>query len=95
MKSLRILSLIVLLSMFEKLSVWSQGVIVYKKDGSKTIYPYEQVDSIVTFDYDDDLQNVTEGVRTFTPVGDRGHLPGGAGALQNQFRQSGRRRERR
>jgi formylglycine-generating enzyme required for sulfatase activity len=69
MKSLRILSLIVLLSMFETLSVWSQGVIVYKKDDSKTIFPYEQVDSIVTFDYDDDLQNVTEGVRTFTVNG--------------------------
>ena len=29
--------------------VWSQGVILYMKDGSKSVFPYEAIDSIVTY----------------------------------------------
>ena len=29
--------------------VWSQGIILYMKDGSKSVFPYEAIDSIVTY----------------------------------------------
>ena len=50
----------------------AQGVVVYKKDGSKIKVPYEQLDSISTYDYDDvpGGGDVTPGEpRTFTVNG--------------------------
>lgn len=41
-------SVIALLAVFS-LSVFSQGIIVYKKDGTKVIHSYTEVDSIVTY----------------------------------------------
>ena len=41
-------SVIALLAVFS-LSVFSQGIIVYKKDGTKVIHFYTEVDSIVTY----------------------------------------------
>ena len=48
-------SVIALLAVFS-LSVYSQGIIVYKKDGTKVVHSYTEVDSIVTFD-----KNIPEG----------------------------------
>lgn len=48
-------SVIALLAVFS-LSVFSQGIIVYKKDGTSVGYSYNDVDSIVTFD-----KNISEG----------------------------------
>lgn len=47
-------SMTVLLTVFS-LSVFSQGIIVYKKDGTKVVCFYSEVDSIVTFN------NISEG----------------------------------
>ena len=41
-------SVIALLAVFS-LSVFSQGIIVYKKDGTKVVHSYTEVDSIVTY----------------------------------------------
>ena len=41
-------SVIALLAVFS-LSVYSQGIIVYKKDGTKVVHSYTEVDSIVTY----------------------------------------------
>lgn len=48
-------SVIALLAVFS-LSVFSQGIIVYKKDGTKVVHSYTEVDSIVTFN-----KNIPEG----------------------------------
>ena len=48
-------SVIALLAVFS-LSVYSQGIIVYKKDGTKVVHSYTEVDSIVTFN-----KNIPEG----------------------------------
>ena len=40
-----------------ELPLMAQGVIVYKKDGSKVKYPYETIDSIVTYNYDDVIED--------------------------------------
>lgn len=56
-----------------ELPLMAQGVIVYKKDGSKVKYPYETIDSIVTYNYDDVIDDeVKDEVgenRTFTVNG--------------------------
>ena len=31
----------------------AQGVVVFKKDGSRVVFPYETIDSIVTYNYDE------------------------------------------
>lgn len=31
----------------------AQGVVVFKKDGTRVVYPYEAIDSIVTYNYDE------------------------------------------
>ena len=41
------------LAMFAILATNAQGIIVYKTDGSKIKVPYEKLDSIDTYDYDD------------------------------------------
>lgn len=45
--------LAVLLLLFIGLPIMAQGVIVYKKNGAFEKFPYEQIDSIVTYNYDD------------------------------------------
>ena len=35
----------------------AQGVIVYQKDGTKVKYPYELIDSIVTYNYGEDVED--------------------------------------
>lgn len=72
MKQFRMLGRLLLLCLFCSFSMtaFSQGVIVYKTDGTKVKFPYEQVDSIVTYNYDEDPGsgdgNDTPGVnRTF------------------------------
>lgn len=32
----------------------AQGVVVFKKSGERVVYPYEEIDSIVTYNYDED-----------------------------------------
>lgn len=32
----------------------AQGVVVFKKSGGRVVYPYEEIDSIVTYNYDED-----------------------------------------
>ncbi|MBQ3239348.1 MAG: hypothetical protein IJA98_09865 [Bacteroidaceae bacterium] len=39
------------------LPMMSQGVIVYQKDGTKVKYPYEQIDSIVTYNNGEDAED--------------------------------------
>lgn len=43
----------VLLAISAGLPIMAQGVIVYKKNGTFEKFPYEQIDSIVTYNYDD------------------------------------------
>lgn len=52
-----------------ELPLMAQGVIVYKKDGSKVKYPYETIDSIVTYNYDDVIEDEVSENRTFTVNG--------------------------
>lgn len=52
-----------------ELPLMAQGVIVYKKDGSKVKYPYETIDSIVTYNYDDVIEDEVGENRTFTVNG--------------------------
>ena len=52
-----------------ELPLMAQGVIVYKKDGSKVKYPYEAIDSIVTYNYDDVIEDEVGENRTFTVNG--------------------------
>lgn len=61
-------SMTVLLAVFS-LSVFSQGVIVYKKDGTKVTYPYETVDSIVTYNLNENVDDSNNGNGTFTVNG--------------------------
>ena len=35
------------------LSSMAQGVVVFQKDGTRVVYPYEAIDSIVTYNYDE------------------------------------------
>ncbi|MGN1242561.1 MAG: formylglycine-generating enzyme family protein [Alloprevotella sp.] len=35
----------------------AQGVVVFKKDGTRVVYPYEAIDSIVTYNYDETPPN--------------------------------------
>ncbi len=52
------------------MTAWSQGVIVYKKDGGTVKYPYEMVDSIVTYNYDDEVDTgAVSNNRIFTVNG--------------------------
>lgn len=39
------------------LPLMAQGVIVYQKDGTKVKFPYELVDSIVTYNYGEDVED--------------------------------------
>ena len=49
--------------------VIAQGVIVYKKEGTRVKYPYETIDSIVTYNYDDVIEDEVGEKRTFTVNG--------------------------
>ena len=51
-------------------TVNAQGIVVCKKDGSKIRVPYEQLDSIATYDYSDGQGDVLDGEnRVFTVNG--------------------------
>ena len=52
-----------------ELPLMAQGVIVYKKDGTKVKYSYETIDSIVTYNYDDVIEDEVGENRTFTVNG--------------------------
>lgn len=58
-----------LIMAFCELPLMAQGVIVYKKDGSRVKYPYETIDSIVTYNYDDVIEDEMGENRTFTVNG--------------------------
>lgn len=47
-----------LLLAFGVLASYAQGVVVYKKDGTKVRVPYEMLDSISTYDYGDTSETV-------------------------------------
>lgn len=49
------LSIILLLAVFAASALMSmaQGVVVFKKGGSRVVFPYEEIDSIVTYNYDE------------------------------------------
>lgn len=44
----------VLLAAVFSLPVWSQGIVVCKKDGTRMIFPYETIDSVLTYNYDEE-----------------------------------------
>lgn len=48
-----------LLFVFCEYLAMAQGVIVYKKDGSKEKFPYETIDSIVTYNPDEEFEEET------------------------------------
>lgn len=45
-----------LLMLYAASQVMAQGLVVHKKDGTTVKFFYESIDSIVTFDYDDMMQ---------------------------------------
>lgn len=53
---------------FGVLASYAQGVVVYKKDGTKVRVPYEMLDSISTYDYGDTSETVG-GNKVFTVNG--------------------------
>lgn len=54
MKSNKFFSLLVaFFASLIALPVFAQGVVVYKKDGTHVVYPYEKIDSLVTYNYDE------------------------------------------
>lgn len=57
-----------LLLAFGVLPSYAQGVVVYKKDGTKVRVPYEMLDSISTYDYGDTSETVG-GNKVFTVNG--------------------------
>lgn len=57
-----------LLLAFGVLASYAQGVVVYKKDGTKVCVPYEMLDSISTYDYGDTSETVG-GNKVFTVNG--------------------------
>ena len=36
------------------LPMFSQGIVVCKKDGTRMVFPYETIDSVVTYNYDEE-----------------------------------------
>ena len=40
-----------------ELPLMAQGIVVYQKDGTKVKFPYEQIDSIVTYNYGEDVED--------------------------------------
>lgn len=70
MKRNKIFSLLAaLLGLAVGLPAMGQGVIVYKKDGTFQKFPYEQVDSIVTYNYDDPDPVMPGGAGEYTVNG--------------------------
>lgn len=70
----------------------AQGVIVHKKNGSTIKVPYAELDSITTYDYNENPgQEIAEGVRTFEVNGvsfNMVYVGGGSftmGATQEQY----------
>ena len=59
----------VLLAISAGLPIMAQGVIVYKKNGTFEKFPYEQIDSIVTYNYDDPDPAPVTGDAEFTVNG--------------------------
>lgn len=57
-----------LLLAFGVLASYAQGVVVYKKDGTKVRVPYEMLDSISTYDYGD-TSETAGGNKVFTVNG--------------------------
>lgn len=57
-----------LLLAFGVLASYAQGVVVYKKDGTKVRVPYEMLDSISTYDYGDTSETVGDN-KVFTVNG--------------------------
>ena len=53
MKSLKFICLFMLAAIIS-LPVFSQGVVVHKKDGTRVVFPYETIDSIVTYNYNEE-----------------------------------------
>lgn len=53
---------------FGVLASYAQGVVVYKKDGTKVRVPYEMLDSISTYDYGDTSETVGDN-KVFTVNG--------------------------
>lgn len=70
MKYSKIKSFIITFVMsFGILTVNAQGIVVCKKDGSKIHVPYEQLDSIATYDYSEELGETDGKNKVFTVNG--------------------------
>ena len=56
MKNIKTLSKLILLFLVSTLTMptYSQGVAIYKKDGTMVKYAYEEIDSIVTYNYNEE-----------------------------------------
>ena len=62
-------SLLFVMALIE-LPILAQGVIVFKKDGTQVKYPYEVIDSIVTYKYDESIKDdVTKQVAQAIDLG--------------------------
>ncbi len=53
MNRLKSLCLILMAAIFS-LPLCSQGLVVCKKDGTRVVYPYETIDSVLTYNYDEE-----------------------------------------
>ena len=45
---------LILMAAFISLPLCSQGLVVCKKDGTRVVYPYETIDSVLTYNYDEE-----------------------------------------
>lgn len=61
MNRLKSLCLILMAAIFS-LPLYSQGLVVCKKDGTRVVYPYETIDSVLTYNYDEEPPVVGGGI---------------------------------
>lgn len=61
MNRLKSLCLILMAAIFS-LPLCSQGLVVCKKDGTRVVYPYETIDSVLTYNYDEEPPVVGGGI---------------------------------
>ena len=69
MKNIKTLSKLILLFLISTLSMptFSQGVAIYKTDGTMVKYSYEEIDSIVTYNYGEEPSTPTHPDTPVTP----------------------------
>lgn len=69
MKNIKTLSKLILLFLVSTLTMptYSQGVAIYKKDGTMAKYAYEEIDSIVTYNYNEEPDSPSTPDTPVTP----------------------------